>query len=320
LRVAGATWRRGTIEFFFWLAMLIPLRYNLLKGKKMLNKFSTRKCVLTLLVLLQVFFLDAAKTILWDMGGVLFKPDTLAISYYELGWTDYAKYIVFDQKNPYRIKDLLFEDLLFRLNNKAGEQSVIAYLPDGSLMPPIMMDWLKGKITGQEIVKMLFDLIAELDKDRYFASEHERTMLEKMVKVVFDPHVLGKYTKSVSAGVELLTSCTKNGCTNIIISNWDPVSFSILARSSSGRKVLRLFDPNNIFISGLHGMIKPDPVVFKRAIELYNLNPSECFFIDDQIENIKAAESVGIRGYWLDKGDYKGLKRALIKEGFLPAH
>ncbi|HEX2978095.1 MAG TPA: HAD-IA family hydrolase [Candidatus Babeliales bacterium] len=280
---------------------------------------SARKHFLFLVLTLSVFAADAAKTVLWDIGGVLFKPDMLGISYYELGWTDYAKYIVFDQKSPFHIKDLLFEDILYRLNHRASEQQFIAYLPDGGLMPPIMMDWLKGKITGQEIVSLVFQVIKDLDGQHYFSSDHERIMLEKMVKVVFDPQVLGRYTKPISGGIELVASCAKHGCTNMIISNWDPISFSVLMRSSHGRKGLRHFDPGNIFISGSYGIMKPDSAVFRKVLEMYQLNPSECFFVDDQIENIHAAEALGIKGYWLQKGDYKGLKRALIQAGFLPA-
>jgi FMN phosphatase YigB (HAD superfamily) len=260
-----------------------------------------------------------AKTILWDLGGVLFKPDRLSMSYYELGWLDMGSYMITDQKSPLHVKDLLFDDLLYRLPAESDSQNLVAYLPDGTPMAPIMMDWLKGIISGDKIIKMLFELIEDLDTRHYFSSPREKMLLQKMVKAVFDPQVLARYTKPIAAGIKLLNECAAHGCMNIIVSNWDPYSFQFLTRSSQGRKALKVISPHHFFISGTHGLMKPDIQVFKKVLNIYQLNPGDCFFIDDQIENIKAAEGCGIKGHWLEKGDYHNLRRALIQAGYLPA-
>jgi 2-haloacid dehalogenase len=48
------------------------------------------------------------------------------------------------------------------------------------------------------------------------------------------------------------------------------------------------------FISGLEGVIKPDPEYFKRALERFRLRPDEVLFVDDREVNTKAAEALGI--------------------------
>jgi len=42
------------------------------------------------------------------------------------------------------------------------------------------------------------------------------------------------------------------------------------------------------------GAIKPDKVAFLKAIALYNLNPADCLFIDDNIDNVEAAKRFGM--------------------------
>jgi len=55
----------------------------------------------------------------------------------------------------------------------------------------------------------------------------------------------------------------------------------------------RLFD--FIIISSEIGIAKPDPDFFKKALEIIGASPEEIFFIDDNLENTKAAEKLGIQ-------------------------
>lgn len=43
--------------------------------------------------------------------------------------------------------------------------------------------------------------------------------------------------------------------------------------------------------------IKKEGILFDRLLEKYNLNPEECFFVDDNPINIKVAEEHGIKGF-----------------------
>jgi putative hydrolase of the HAD superfamily len=43
------------------------------------------------------------------------------------------------------------------------------------------------------------------------------------------------------------------------------------------------------------GLAKPDPEAFRRAAALVGVEPSECLFVDDRLENVEGARSIGMR-------------------------
>jgi FMN phosphatase YigB (HAD superfamily) len=40
--------------------------------------------------------------------------------------------------------------------------------------------------------------------------------------------------------------------------------------------------------------MKPDPKIFLIALEQWEIDPEECLFFDDRIENVEGARSIGI--------------------------
>ena len=59
--------------------------------------------------------------------------------------------------------------------------------------------------------------------------------------------------------------------------------------------ILDMFD-GGVF-SGEIGISKPQPEIFRYLLDKYNLNPKECFFVDDLSANIQGALNLGIDGY-----------------------
>lgn len=54
-----------------------------------------------------------------------------------------------------------------------------------------------------------------------------------------------------------------------------------------------------ILISEWEGIKKPDPQIFKRALDQLNVTSNECIFVGDHPDNdIKAAQNVGMKGIW----------------------
>ena len=49
------------------------------------------------------------------------------------------------------------------------------------------------------------------------------------------------------------------------------------------------------FISGDLKVAKPNPEIYRIALEKLNIKPEECIFIDDKIKNCEAAEKIGIK-------------------------
>jgi putative hydrolase of the HAD superfamily len=53
--------------------------------------------------------------------------------------------------------------------------------------------------------------------------------------------------------------------------------------------------------SHLEGLMKPDPRIYKLALKRMNVSPLNALFIDDEPENIRSAESLGLHTIHLEK-------------------
>ena len=74
------------------------------------------------------------------------------------------------------------------------------------------------------------------------------------------------------------------------------------------KELLSFFD--GLVLSGTINMAKPNRDIFEYLLNTYNLKADECLFIDDNIENIKSAASIGIKTYLFD-GDAQKLREYL---------
>jgi FMN phosphatase YigB (HAD superfamily) len=64
------------------------------------------------------------------------------------------------------------------------------------------------------------------------------------------------------------------------------------------RKFSNLFQRGDTIVySHLLRIAKPDQAFFHRALEMIGAAPAECVFIDDLIENVRAAQAIGIRSF-----------------------
>ena len=59
---------------------------------------------------------------------------------------------------------------------------------------------------------------------------------------------------------------------------------------------------DSAYFSHRLGLRKPDTRTFEHILQKHQLNPSETLFIDDSIQHINAADSIGIKTIFLDKG------------------
>lgn len=63
-------------------------------------------------------------------------------------------------------------------------------------------------------------------------------------------------------------------------------------------ELFSMFD--GLVMSGTIGMAKPDKRIFEYVLQTFNLDASECLFIDDRSENLESAKVLGISGYLFD--------------------
>lgn len=53
---------------------------------------------------------------------------------------------------------------------------------------------------------------------------------------------------------------------------------------------------DDFFVSSFVGYQKPDPQIYRIALEVTQTNPKQALFIDDRLENVVAAEQLGMKG------------------------
>ena len=70
-----------------------------------------------------------------------------------------------------------------------------------------------------------------------------------------------------------------------------------------------------IIVSGTEKLMKPDPAIYRLAIERFGIDPAGALFIDDVAKNIEGAESVGIAGHQFV--DAATLEADLAARGYL---
>ena len=93
--------------------------------------------------------------------------------------------------------------------------------------------------------------------------------------------------------MELLVKKLKDkGYRLILLSNTFEPHFNYIAENYS---FLPLFD--HLILSYELGYAKPEKKIYEEAIKQAECLSSECFFIDDRLENIRAAEVLGIKGH-----------------------
>ncbi|TKG97067.1 HAD family phosphatase [Puteibacter caeruleilacunae] len=108
----------------------------------------------------------------------------------------------------------------------------------------------------------------------------------------WDQMLGGEITKNVKLIDELKTKYSLYGLTN-----WSAETFPIVFQRYQFFKKL-----DGIVVSGEEKMIKPDPSIYCTLLDRYQLIARECLFIDDNKENISAANRLGIHTIHLQQG------------------
>ena len=82
----------------------------------------------------------------------------------------------------------------------------------------------------------------------------------------------------------------KSGCLLATLNN-EPLELNCFRIEKFGLRDYFSFFLSSCFL----GVRKPEPEIFERALQLTQCVPEECLFIDDRLENVKAARALGLR-------------------------
>jgi len=254
------------------------------------------KClILSLCLFLNCLFVSAAN-IVFDLGGVIVKTGYAQVAY-QAGLAKFMAYLVLHQKNP--------KQLFWRVLNEIDLVDVDDNLKHacdehGTPLPKGLLHWLSGLSSGPQIIQKVDELL-EGNEDY---SGIEKAVVKGMVKASFDP-ALFKCTRSLyQDGIDFVHECKENGHKIYVLSNLDRDSFEELKEMMPG--FFDLFD--GVVISAEVGYIKPDLQIYQHLLSTYNLDPDKTVFIDDQQENLDAADNTGIYPILCKQAGWIGFK------------
>ncbi len=98
------------------------------------------------------------------------------------------------------------------------------------------------------------------------------------------------------------------------LTNWSAETFA-LVRNDPTYDFLERF--RAIFVSGELRLVKPDPAIYRHALDAIRAPASDCLFVDDAPRNVAAAAALGIRAHLFTGAE--PLRAELAALGLLPA-
>ena len=111
---------------------------------------------------------------------------------------------------------------------------------------------------------------------------------------------------------EFVKSLKDKGYRVFGLSNWSEETFALV------RHVYPVLDlMEDMVISGIERVMKPDHRIFRLALERFGIKAEETIFLDDNPANVQAACEIGIKGILFNKNIVKNEKSILHHDGSL---
>ena len=138
-----------------------------------------------------------------------------------------------------------------------------------------------GTMTRQELVLKVVSMIGS-------------TYQKKVEEVIWNwPSYIDIFTEVFP----VLSELKKKGHRIFVLSNTSKVFYDLLDEQLSPLKELL----DGFVLSCDIKAIKPDLAMFKEILDKYQLDPTNCVFLDDIEDNTMAAEKLGIKAYQVKK-------------------
>lgn len=256
---------------------------------------------------------DYAKVIIFDLNGVLITENKSAIAS-EIGYSYIIKYCIGHMKIPH-IRQLMYKTLE-QIDGTQQSNEIEFDDKDTSALPQVMVELEKGEITHQQIMLKLAELSCKPSYQKIFISRWEQWFIERVIRVALDPINLAQCVKILPKGLSLVKKCAQAKDANgnpknelYILSNMDPESFKLIQIYK--QELFCHFKPENIYISGQMGKVKPEKACYEMMIEKSGIRAADAIFIDDQKENVDAAAACGLHALHLQHANYKVIEATL---------
>lgn len=224
------------------------------------------------------------KAIVFDLVGVLFNVNKFkamkSIGIFKIIWC-----FIRNRRSPF---DFYVHTLnLMRLHVPGEYQE--QYTFNGTLLPNTIGLWQRGALTIKQTqlkIKSNFDALEESGH----VKTSDKKLLITMANMMIDPAITLAIMQPDRAMIALINNLKTHSSAQIyLLSNIDAETFALLSLHYDS--IFSLFD--GMVTSYNTGLMKPHAPIFNHLLEIHQLHPHECLFIDDQAENIATAQQLG---------------------------
>jgi len=183
----------------------------------------------------------------------------------------------------------------------------------GNVLVDVQYERFREKIYANKVTKETYDNFfldgnyrllgyeaGEIDTEEFIAKCNKKLNLKMTRKDFIDAFndMFGEITPMKKLVLEL---AEKNNYKLFLLSNTSPLHFEYITDKFDFVNSLQKFG-----LSFELKALKPEEIIYKRAIKYFDVKPEECLFIDDLVDNCKAAEKFGIKTIVYDKFDHSG--------------
>ncbi len=171
--------------------------------------------------------------------------------------------------------------------------------------------WLNKNINNLEIRKDFFNKIAnDVDSGKITNNEYSEILARESGK---SSDQIWKEIKSEVIINKKLISFIKTLRPKYKIGLLSNFTHPWLSEILTENNLWELFDSQ--IISSEHKIIKPNPEIFKKMLDMLNIKPEEAVFVDDRQTNIDGAKKVGINAILFVDNDQliKDLKKFKVE-------
>ena len=185
----------------------------------------------------------------------------------------------------------------------------------GKLLPVVINLYQAGLVTVDQIRAKVQEMLPTF-RESFFRGAYEEQVLLNALEMAIDPKIQVDTMYEMPETVEIIKELRDQGYRIVALSNFEKVAFTQLMAKFPD--IFNLFD--KIYLSADLQMLKPNPAIYLYVKQQEGLQDrNKFFFVDDQQENIDAAEAKDINIPAFLFTDSPALRAELIARGYLSA-
>lgn len=264
-----------------------------------------------ILVLLASVLISAAQatTFIFDANDTILYFSRAVAMGKQVSDSDFTKsfiaYSIETKQNPYatyKHAQNRAYDVMHNYCKKNNDNTLTSCFDGDKQMPVLMAQMLRGdysELAGQLHARLAIDLF---NKERKFISSNERIVISKIIHLMFCSNALTELIYPFEDTLKVIKKLSKEVDQDgnkkhqiFVLSNMQNEVYEKMKTHKPLKKLFKYIPESHWIISGKIKMIKPNNDIFEYVINTFNLNVNNCVFVDDQKENIDAAEKLGFK-------------------------